>query len=172
MGARSVRLLALLSAAALTGAASGATDTPSDLQSRFDHETNSVHKAKLFEKLGDAQFGETRRASRASDFGTVGQIMEKYRDNARAAMDALKREHPNAERQMGGYKQLQRHIHSGLRELDETLIVAPPEYQPPLRLVRQDLASMDEELLQMLFPLRPEKKNMPKSARAPTEKRP
>jgi hypothetical protein len=46
-----------------------------DLQARFDHESNSVHKAKLFEKLGDEQLAETRRASRASDFVTVGQVM-------------------------------------------------------------------------------------------------
>ena len=62
---------------------------PDDLQARFDHESNSVHKAKLFEKLGDEQLAETRRASRASDFVTVGQVMEKYRDNARVALDAL-----------------------------------------------------------------------------------
>lgn len=165
-----MRLLAILSAAALTWAAPGVTDRLSDLQSRFDRETNSVHKAKLFEKLGDEQFAETRRASQASDFTTVGQVMEKYRDNARAAMNALKKEHPNAEREMSGYKQLQRHIHSGLRELDEALLVAPSQYMPPLQLVRQDLVSMDEELLQMLFPRRPEKKAAPKPA--PSEKPP
>ena len=129
-----------------------------DLQSRFDHESNSVHKAKIFERLGDEEFAETRRASRASDFVTVGQVMEKYRDNARESRGALKKEHPDAERQLNGYKQLQMHIHRGLRDLDETLLVVPDEVKPPLRLVRQDLASMDDELLLMLFPPRPGRK--------------
>ena len=132
---------------------------PEDLQARFEHESNSVHKAKLFEKLGDEQLAETRRASRASDFVTVGQVMEKYRDNARAALDALKKEHPNAEHQLSGYKQLQIHIRKALRDLKEMLLLAPPEVKPPLELVEHDLASIDDELLRMLFPPRPGKKN-------------
>jgi hypothetical protein len=132
---------------------------PDDLQARFDQESNSVHKAKLFEKLGDEQLAETRRASRASDFVTVGQVMEKYRDNARSTLDALKKQHPDAERQLGGYKQLQMHIRKALRDLKEILLLAPPEVKPPLELVQRDLASIDDELLRMLFPPRPGKKN-------------
>jgi hypothetical protein len=81
--------------------------------------------------------------------------MESYRDDARAALDALKKSQPDAERHPNGYKQLQYHVHRSLRELDEILVVAPPEYRPPLRLVRQDLAAMNDELLRMLFPRRP-----------------
>src|SRR5215470_3781629 len=166
-------LLALLCPSALVCCGFGAQDRIGDLQSRFDHEANSVHKAKLFDKLGDEQFAETRRASRANDYQTVGQVMEKYRDNARAALAALKRDHPNAERQMGGYKQLQMHIHRGLRELDETLIVAPQEFRPPLLLVRQDLVSMDDALLEMLFPHRPlPKRAVPPPPPVPPEKQP
>jgi hypothetical protein len=167
------RLLVILSAVALACLVVRAADKVSDLQARFDHETNSVHKAKLLEKLGDEQFAETRRASQANDYVTVGQVIEKYRDNAQVAMRALKKEHPNAERQMGGYKQLQIHIHRGIRELDEMLILAPLEYRPPLLLVRQDLVSMDDELLLMLFPHRPEKKKpAAPNAPAPPEKQP
>lgn len=157
------RLLGLLSASALICGGFAPQERISDLQARFDRETNSVHKAKLFDKLGDEEFAETRRASRANDYQTVGQVLEKYRDNARAAMAALKKEHPNAERQTAGYKQLQMHIHRGLRELDETLVIAPQEFRPPLLLVRQDLVALDDELLQMLFPRRPP----PKSAVLP-----
>ena len=137
-----------------------------DQQARFDHESNSVRKAKLFEKLGDQQLAFTRRASQSGDFATVGQVMEKYRDNARAALDALKKEHPNAERQLNGYKQLQMHIRKALRDLKEVLLLAPGEYKPPLQLVDQDLASMDDELLRMLFPPRPGAKNPPAVPRA------
>jgi hypothetical protein len=135
-----------------------AADKLSELQARFDHESNAVHKAKLFEKLGDEQFAEARHASQTRDFKSVGEIMESYRDNARASLDTLRKARPNAERQMGGYKQLQMHIHKGIREVDESLLVAPLEYRPPLQLVRQDLASMDDQLLVMLFPRRPEGK--------------
>jgi hypothetical protein len=130
----------------------------SQLQTRFDRETNSVRKAKLLEKLGDAQMEQTRRASQANDYKTLGLVMEKYRDNARAAVEALKKDRPDAERHTSGYKQLQIHVHKVLREVDETLVVAPEDYRPPLEIVRRDLAAMDDELLNLLFPRRPDAK--------------
>jgi hypothetical protein len=135
-----------------------ANDDVKSLQARFDRETNSVHKAKLLERLGDAQLDETRRASQANDYKTIGLVMEKYRDNARAAVNALKKDHPDAERHTNGFKQLQIHVHKSLREVDEVLILAPDEYRPPLELVRRDLANIDDELLELLFPRRPGEK--------------
>ena len=140
--------------------------TTSELQNRFDHEPNSVHKAKIFEKLSDEQLAEVRHASQASDYNAVGTIMEKYRDNARAAVDALKKEHPNAEHQINGYKQLQIHIRRAIRDLKETVLLAPDEYKPPLQLVERDLALIDDELLQSLFP------SPPQSASPPSENQP
>jgi hypothetical protein len=160
MPARSARALILLTVVSLSWPLSGA-DKLSELQVRFDHEPSAVHKAKLFERLGDEQFAEARHASQARDYVAVGETLESYRNNARAALNALKKAHPNAERQLSGYKQLQIHIHKGVREVDETLLVVPLEYRPPLELVRQDLSSMDDELLLMLFPRRPGEKKAP-----------
>ena len=164
-----VRPLSLLLLIGLPWAALGAADQISQLQARFDHENNSVRKAKLLEKLGDAQFDATRHASQANDYQSVDLILEKYRDNARVAMDALKREHPDAERHTSGFKQLQMHIHRSLRELDEALLVSPPEFKPPLELVKRDLVAMDDELLKMLFPRRPldKKPDQKKNTAAP-----
>ena len=145
--------------------------TLADLQSRFDHETNAVHKAKLMEKLGEAELAESRRADKAGDFNAVGLTMEKYRDNVRATVEALRKEHRDAEKSSNGYRQLEIHIRRAIRELDETLLVTPPPYQPPLQLVRQDLFSLDDELLKMLFPRRPA--DQPASTPTPTpEKQP
>jgi len=158
-------LLIIMSAIVAVGIARAATDDVKSLQARFDRETNSVHKAKLLEKLGDAQLEQTRRASQASDYKTIGFVMEKYRDNARAAVDALKKDHPDAERHTSGFKQLQIHVHKSLREVDEVLVVAPDEYRPPLEIVRRDLAKLDDELLELLFPRHPsEKKPAAKSS--------
>jgi hypothetical protein len=161
-------LLIIVGAVATVGGTRAATEDVKSLQTRFDRETNSVHKAKLLEKLGDAQLDVTRRASQASDYKTIGLVMEKYRDNARAAVDALKKDHPDAERHTSGFKQLQIHVHKSLREVDEVLVVAPDEYRPPLELVRRDLANMDDELLELLFPRHPiEKKPPAKSSGGP-----
>jgi hypothetical protein len=165
------RRLLLLLIAFVPCSGRAATDQVTELQARFDRENNSVRKAKLLERLGDAQFDATRQASQANDFQSVDLILEKYRDNARAAMEALKREHPDAEHHTNGFKQLQMHVHRALRELDEALIVSPPEYKPPLELVKRDLQAMDDELLKMLFPRRPlDNKPSRKSASVPPEK--
>jgi hypothetical protein len=136
---------------------SGATDSLAELQARFDRETNGVRKAKLVEKLGDAQFEEARRAEKEGDHSTVGLTLEKYRDNVRAALETLKKQHPDAERQSNGYRQLQFHVRRGIREVEETLLMAPDPYKPPLEIVHKDLIEMDEELIRLLFPLHPAK---------------
>jgi len=145
-------LLMVLGAMVPAGTTRAATEDLNALQARFDHEPNSVHKARLLEKLGDAQLELTRRASQISDYKTIGLVMEKYRDNARAAVDALKKDHRDAEHHTNGFKQLQIHVHKALREVDEVLVVAPDEYRPPLEIVRRDLAAIDDELLDLLFP--------------------
>ncbi len=132
-----------------------AADGLAELQAQFDRETSGVHKAKLLGKLGDAQFEEARRAGKAGDYDAVGLTLEKYRDNVRAAVEALKKQHPDAEKHSNGYRQLEIHVRKGVREVDDTLLVSPESHMPPLQIVRQDLAAMDDELLKMLFPRRP-----------------
>jgi hypothetical protein len=158
-------LLMMLGAMVPAGNTHAATEDVNALQARFDRETNSVHKAKLLERLGDAQLELTRRASQANDYKTIGLVMEKYRDNVRAAVDALRKDHRDAEHHTSGFKQLQIHVHRALRDVDETLVVAPDEYRPPLEIVRRDLAAIDDELLDLLFPRHPIEKKP--AARSP-----
>jgi hypothetical protein len=168
MGSPRVQLAVFTGAIFFMGTGLFAGDKVQELQARFERETDAVRKAKVFEKLGDAQFEDARKSGSAGDYSAVGLTMESYRDDARAALDALKKNQPDAERHPNGYKQLQYHVHRSLRELDEILVVAPPEYRPPLRLVRQDLAAMNDELLRMLFPRRPGEHPL----KAPAEKQP
>jgi hypothetical protein len=147
----------------------GAAQSLADLQARFDHESSGVHKAKLFQKLADAQMEEARRAGKASDYNTLGVTLEKYRDNVRDTVEALKKQHPDAERQSNGYRQLEMHVRKGIREVDDALLVSPEAFKPPLQLVRQDLMGLDDELLKMLFPRRPLEHH---GATPPAEKQP
>jgi hypothetical protein len=146
-----------------------AAQSLADLQGRFDRETSGVQRAKQLGKLGDALFEEARRAGKAGDYNAVGLTLEKYRDNVRAAVDTLKKQHPDAEKQSNGYRQLEIYVRKGIREVDETLIVSPEGYQPPLQIVRRDLLGVDEELLKMLFPRRPLNQH---PAAPPAEKQP
>ena len=136
-------------------------ETLEELQRRFDNEADGVNKAKMLHKLGDAQFVREREAVRAGDFSTAGLIMEKYRDNVRAALEAVIKAHPDGERHPNGYKQLEMHIEGGLREVQDLLTAAPEPYQPPLEIVKADLLELDKETLHRLFPRRPGEKPLP-----------
>src|SRR5262249_8526256 len=125
-----------------------------DLQARFDKESNPVRKAKLLAKLGDAQFDETRRLEKTGDYNGVGLLWEKFRDNVRVTLEALKKQHKDGEKHVGGYRELEIAMREGVRELDQTMLHAPVEYRPPLQIVRDDLTAMDDDVLKMLFPRR------------------
>ena len=146
-----------------------AQESVAELQAKFDRENNSVKKAKLLVKLADAQFEESRRAGKAGDNNTVDATMEKYRDNVRAAFDALKKQHPDAERHSNGYRQIEMQVKLGIREVEDSMLAAAPAYKPPLQIVRQDLIAMDDEMIRLLFPLRPAPV---KPTAAPEEKQP
>ena len=60
-------------------------------------------------------------------------------------------------------------MRKGIREVDETLLVAPEAYKPPLQIVRQDLNGIEEELIKLLFPHRPAEQSPPAP---PAEKQP
>jgi hypothetical protein len=148
------RAAAFVAAAILCAAAQPADDL-AHLQDRFDKESDGVRKAKQLQKLGDAQFNKEREATKANDFETAGLVLEKYRDNVRAALETLKKTHPQAERHPGGYKELEFNVAAGLREVRDVILAMPEQYRPPMQIVEKDLLDMDTELLRLLFPRRP-----------------
>jgi hypothetical protein len=150
-----IRMAVLLAAVLLCAGAGLAVDDLDVLQQRFDAEHDGVRKAKMLQKLGDAQFAKEREAAKANDYSSVGLQMEKYRDNVRAAVEALKKQHPDAEKHPSGYKQLEIHVAAGIREVQDVILAVPEPYRPPMELVRKDLRALDVELLRMLFPRRP-----------------
>jgi hypothetical protein len=151
----------LLAAMLLCAAAGFAADDLGMLQQRFDAERDGVRKAKMLQKLGDAQFAKEREQAKVNDYVAVGLVMEKYRDNVRAAVEALKKQHPDAEKHSSGYRQLEIHVAAGIREVQDVILAMPEAYRPPMELVLNDLRAMDVELLRLLFPRRPGEKPAP-----------
>jgi hypothetical protein len=168
-----VCVAALLMAVLLCAGAVFAADDLDALQRRFDAEQDGVRKAKILQKLGDAQFAKERAAARANDYSAVGLVMEKYRDNVRAAVDALKKQRPDAEKHSSGYRQLEIHVAVGIREVRDVILAMPEPLRPPMQLVESDLKAMDKELLRLLFPRRPgERSAAPPGAAAPKSDKP
>jgi hypothetical protein len=163
------RCAAALFAAALLGmGAVKPPDTLEQLQQRFDRENDGVRKAKQLRKLGSAQFDKEREATKSGDYSGAGLEMEKYRDNVRAALEALKKTHPEAEKHSAGYRELEMQVAEGIREIRDVILALPEQFRPPMQLVEDDLKKMDTELLRLLFPRRPGEKPAPSPA--PAEK--
>jgi hypothetical protein len=148
-------LVILMIAAALSCAdAFAATDKLKELQERFDRANHAGAKIKDLQKLGALEFDAATQASKAGDFVAVGLIFEKYRDNVRQAFELLKKQEPDADRHPSGYRQLELEVRQGIREVEDTLLVAPEDVRPPLELVRKDLIETDDTLIHLLFPRR------------------
>ena len=162
---RSRRAAVLLAAALLSLGAGSAVDTLQQLQQRFDRENDAVRKAKQLRKLASAQFDNERESAKSGDYSGVGLEMEKYRDNVRAALEALKKAHPDAEKHSAGYRELEMQVGQGIREIRDVILAVPEQFRPPMQLVEEDLKKMDTELLRLLFPRRPGEKPAPPAAR-------
>jgi hypothetical protein len=148
-------LVVLLAAALLSCAVSLAgADKLKELQEHFDRTNHAGAKIKDLQKLGALEFEAATQASKAGDYNAVGLIFEKYRDNVRQAFELLKKQEPDADRHPGGYRQLELEVRHGIREVEDTLLVAPEEVRPPLEIVRKDLIDTDDALIHLLFPRR------------------
>jgi hypothetical protein len=143
-------------------------DKVKDLQDHFDKNPHAGSKVKSLEKLADAQFEAAGKAMQTNDYTTVDLTFEKYRDNVRATLELLRKQEPDADRHPGGYRQLELQLRKGIRELEETRVVAPMEMRPPLEIVHKDLLDMDDQLIRLLFPRRT--KDPEKVPPAPEEK--
>lgn len=145
----------LMAAALLSCAvALAAPDKLKVLQERFDRATHAGAKVKELQKLGAAEFDAATQSSKAADFVAVGLIFEKYRDNVRQAFEFLKKQEPDVDRHPGVYRQLELEVRRGIREVEDTLLVAPEDVRPPLEIVRKDLIETDDALIRLLFPRR------------------
>jgi len=152
----------------LVSASLSATDKVAELQDRFDHDSHADSKIKALDKLGQAQFEAASKAGQAGDYTTVGFIFEKYRDNVRVSFDLLKKEEPDPDRYGNTYRHLELQVRRGVREVQETLVAVPDPLRPPLEIVHQDLLSIDDELIRLLFPRR--SKDVPKVPNPPEAK--
>ncbi len=134
-----------------------AQDRVAQLQAEFERESDPVRKAKLVPKLGDAQFEHVRKALEADNYAQALQILQQYRDEVRTAQAALKASGLNAEKKPNGFKQLQIHARKGVREMDQIILDLPMDQRDAFQVVRGDVAAIEKELFDVLFPRQPGK---------------
>jgi hypothetical protein len=156
-------LRALILCFALLPAAALAQNRLTDLRSRFEHETDPVHKAKLMPQLSIAEFQEIDADFAAGKMPEALTLLHEYRDEVQICEKGLDAKGVDAERHPAGFKQLQISMRESMRQLDELLAGLTTDEQPPFLAVRKDLDQLDVHLIHELFP------NQPVSGGAPAK---
>jgi len=155
----------LLVAAAVSPGAS-ADDSLDHLREEFHRESDPVKRAKRFAKLGRALIAEMRKLESEKKNDAVAPLFQEYHDGATAAFDGLISSGLDAEKHPKGFRELEMHLRESVHELNDLLFGLPLDDREPLRKDLRGIESMDDRLLQALFPRNPEHRKKPPSSPA------
>ena len=129
---------------------------------KYQSETDPIRKARALAKLGDEQVDLAKRQLKAEDEVASLHTLEQYRDEVRDTVAALRGTGTNAERKPAGFKELQISLRETIRRIDDLILTLNVDKRPFFREVRNDLFMYQNQLIDDLFPRRPDR-NSPKS---------
>ena len=133
-----------------------AQDRTAQLRSRFEKETDPVHKARQVALLADSEFRDMHEKIDTGDLAGAAEIAARVRDEAQASKKLLDAKSRDAEAHPDGYKQLEISVRESMRRLDDIMVSLAKDEQAPLAEVRKDLDELDRQMIHQLFPKRPE----------------
>ena len=143
----SVALAAMLSVMALAASAAQAVDP--------------VRNAKDVIRQGETRLEQMRQEIRNENYDAALQVLKDYHTAIKSAHALLKNSGRNADKNPGGFKELQMHIRRTLTRLDQSILDLPVEQREPFAAIRKELDTIDRELIDALFPRQPDKKAAP-----------
>ena len=129
--------------------------------SRYEHETDTVRKARLLAKLGDDQVDLAKKQLKEDEVASL-HTLEQYRDEVHDMVAALSGLGVDAEKRPAGFKELQISLRGTIRRIDDLIFTLNVDKRPFFRAVRNDLFADQNALIDKLFPRKPER-NAPKS---------
>jgi hypothetical protein len=153
--------IAVIAALALC-APLAAQDRFAESLAKYQSETDPVRKSRALVKLGDEQVDLAKRQLKADDEVASLHTLELYRDEVRDTVVALRATGVDAERKPAGFKELQISLRETIRRVDDLILTLNVDKRPFFREVRNDLFMHQNELIDDLFPRRPDR-NSPKS---------
>lgn len=131
-------------------------------RSRFEHETDPVHKAKLIVPLGTAEFDQIEKQVIDSDISDALSGVRAYQGQVMLCEKGLDAKGVDAEKHPAGFKELEISVRESLRRLDNVLVRLSGDDQKPFLDVRKSLDDVNRHLIKQLFPLQPGVKESPK----------
>jgi hypothetical protein len=139
-----------------------AQDRMAEDLAKYQHEADPVHKARDLAKLGDEQVDLARRQMKGDQEVNSLHTLEQYRDEVHETVTALNGMGVDAERKPAGFKELQISLRETIRRIDDLILTLNVDKRPFFREVRNDLFMSQNQLIDELFPRRPER-NAPKT---------
>jgi hypothetical protein len=127
-----------------------------DLLSRFEHDANPIHRARLMPKLGDVEFAAVRKDVEGGDVPAAVQALEKFRDQAQECMKDLDAQGTDAEKHPNGFKELQISLRETLRRLDALMGDLTRDEQDQFAGLRKEIDTMNKHVIRELFPRQPD----------------
>jgi DsrE/DsrF-like family len=131
------------------------TDRLGLARSRFEKETDPVHKAKLIVPLGTAEFDQIEKQVADSDLIPALDELHAYQSQVTLCEKALDARGVDPEKHSAGFKELEISVRESLRRLDNVLVRLSGDDQKPFLEVRKSLDEINRHLIRQLFPLQP-----------------
>jgi hypothetical protein len=124
-------------------------------RSRFEKETDPVHKAKLMVPLGTAEFDQIEKQVADSDLTAALDELHEYQNQVTLCEKALDARRVDPEKHSAGFKELEISVRESLRRLNNVLVHLAGDDQKPFLEVRRSLDEINRHLIKQLFPLQP-----------------
>ena len=129
---------------------------------KYQHETDPIRKTRALVKLGDNQVDLAIRQLKINDDVASLHTLEQYRDEVHDMVRTLHGLGVDPERKPAGFKELQISLRVTIRRIDDLILTLPVDKRPFFREVRNDLFTDQNQLIDDLFPRRPDH-NSPKT---------
>jgi hypothetical protein len=126
---------------------------------QYQHEADPVRKARELVKIGGDQVELAKKELKSGDEEGSLHTLEQYRDEVRETIAALKATGVDAEKKPTGFKELQISLREMVRRIDDLIFTLPVDKRQFFREVRTDLVMAQNDLIDQLFPRKPDQKS-------------
>ena len=130
-----------------------AQDALLKMRAEYAAESNPVDKAKILAKLGSRELAAVRAHLNEGDEEKALAVLEQYRVAVRDTAQALSALGINASRRPSGFRELQISLRVSIRRLDDLILSLQLDSRPLFRAVRSDLETVENSLIDALFPV-------------------
>jgi hypothetical protein len=143
--------MAAIAALAICSAAFAQDRLAQDL-AKYNAEPDPVRRTRDLVKLGDAQVDVARKQLKDGDTVASLATLQQYRDEVLKTSSDLAAMGVDAEKRPSGFKELQISLRETIRKIDDMIFTLSVDDRPPFRDVRADLAQVQNNLMDALFP--------------------